>query len=84
MKNKNGNKDKSKKKGILYGILLIIGLLAFILELFVFQKPDGILGFLICIVSIYLILGSIIKLCILSRKFENALINFLDAIMWLP
>lgn len=73
-----------KNKIILYSVFLVMGLLTFILEIFVFQKPDGILGFVICLISIYLVIGSAVKLCKLSSKFENVLINFLDAIMWLP
>ena len=64
---------QNKNKFILYIILLGIGLLIFISEIFIFQKPDGVLGFIICIFSIYLILGSIIKLCKLSKKFSNKL-----------
>lgn len=75
---------EKKNKIIRYSVLLVIGLLSFILEIFVFQKPDGVLGFIICIVSIYLILASTIKLCRLSSKFENGLIMLLDAVMWLP
>ena len=30
-----------KKKLILYGIVLFMGLLSFILQIFVFQKPNG-------------------------------------------
>lgn len=66
------------KKIILWSALLIIGLLTFILQIFVFQKPDGILGFLICITSIFLILGSIIRLCFLRPKLVDWLLNLLD------
>lgn len=75
---------KIKNKLILYSVLLTLGLLIFILELFVFQKPDGIAGLIICIISIYLIVGSIVKLCKLSEKFANALPNVLDLLFWLP
>jgi len=73
-----------RKKLILYGAILTAGLLAFILEIFVFQKPDGILGLGICLVSIFMILGSIIKLCKLSPKFENSMWTALDILFWLP
>lgn len=39
-----------KKKLILYGIVLFMGLLSFILQIFVFQKPNGTLGFAICVI----------------------------------
>lgn len=72
------------KKLILYGTMLLTGLLVFILEIFIFQKPDGILGLVICIASVLMILGSIIKLCILSPKFENSFLMVLDIFFWLP
>lgn len=72
------------KKLILYSILLILGLSVFILEIFVFQKPDGILGLVICIISVLTIIGSIIKLCKLSPKFEDSFLTALDIFFWLP
>ena len=72
------------KKLILYGAILLVGLLVFILEIFVFQKPDGILGLVICIASILMILGSTMKLCIMSPKFENSFLTALDIFFWLP
>lgn len=73
-----------RRKIIIYSILLILGLLIFISEIFIFQKPDGILGYGICIISIYFILGSLIKLCKLSKKFSNTLLALLDILFWLP
>lgn len=75
---------KTKKKIVLYSILLILGLAIFISEIFIFQKPDGILGLIICIISIYLILGSIIKLCKLSERISHTLLDLLDLLFWLP
>ena len=72
------------KKSILYGAILLVGLLVFILEIFVFQKPDGILGLIICIASFLMVLGSIIKLCMLSPKFEESFLTALDIFFWLP
>lgn len=77
-------KINKQNKIIIYSILLTLGLTIFILEIFVYQKPDGIVGLIICILSIYLILGSIIKLCKLSSKFENTFLSLLDIIFWLP
>lgn len=77
-------KINKQNKIIIYSILLALGITIFILELFIFQKPDGILGLTICIISIYLILGSIIKLCKLSSKFENTFLSLLDILFWLP
>lgn len=64
-------------------ILLLIGLLSFILQLFVFEAPNGIIGFLLCLISIYLIIGSIIKLCQLSTKIKNSIFNILDLLFFI-
>lgn len=72
------------KKLMLYSAILLAGALAFILEIFVFQKPDGILGLAICIVSLLMILGSIVKLCILSPRFKDSFLTALDIFFWLP
>lgn len=75
---------KKKNKIILHSVLLILALSGFISEIFIFQKPDGILGLIICIISVYFILGGIIKLCSLSKSFSNTLLNLLDLLFWLP
>lgn len=75
---------KRNKKAFLYGLLLLISLAVFILEIFVFQKPDGILGLIICIASILTIFGSLVKLCKLSPIFEDSFLKFLDLLWWLP
>ena len=68
--------DRSKKL-LLYTAMLLVGLAAFVLEIFVFQKPDGVLGLIICITSI-------VKLCRLSPKFEDGFLKALDIFFWLP
>lgn len=73
-----------KRKLIIYGILLFVGLLSFILQIFMYQKPNGILGFVICVISVLMILVSILKLCILSPKFQNSFLVALDVFTWLP
>lgn len=70
-------------KIILCIALLIIGLLSFILQVFIFEAPDGILGFILCLVSIYLIIGSIFKLCKLSTKVKNSLFDILDLLFFI-
>lgn len=64
-------------------ILLVIGLLSFTLQLFVFEAPDGIIGFLLCLTSIYLIIGSIIKLCQLSTNIKNSIFDLLDLLFFI-
>lgn len=64
-------------------VLLIIGLLTFNLQFFVFEAPDGIFGFILCLFSIYLIMGSAIRLCQLSKKFKNIIFNILDLLFFI-
>ncbi|MGM9941513.1 MAG: hypothetical protein ACI32N_05925 [Bulleidia sp.] len=73
-----------KKKQLLYAVTLTAGLISFILQIFVFQKPDGTIGFILCDVSILMILISIIRLCAFSHAFRNGFLTFLDAITWIP
>lgn len=58
--------------------LLLVGFCSFVLQLFIFEAPDGIVGFLLCLISIYLIIGSVIKLCQLSTKAKNFILDILD------
>lgn len=74
---------KKEKQIIICIILLILGLLSFILQLFVFEAPDGTFGFIICLISIYLIIGSILKLCKLSKVFKNNLLDLLDLLFFI-
>lgn len=74
---------KKQTKIILCILLLVIGLLSFTLQLFVFEAPDGIVGFLLCLISIYLIVGSIIKLCQLSTKIKNLIFDILDLLFFI-
>ncbi|MCM1082059.1 MAG: hypothetical protein NC393_13960 [Clostridium sp.] len=77
---------KNKKQVVLYIVLLLTGLLMIILQAFVFEAPDGFLGFLVCLVSVWLILGSVIKLCKLSGSFRDSaidmLLDILDNVLW--
>lgn len=74
------------KKGriLLYGAILVLGLLAFVLEIFVFQKPDGFWGLMICIISLLMIFVGIIKLCQASEKFKSEFWEALDIFSFLP
>lgn len=72
----------TNKKG-LYIILLLLSL-TFIALMFVLEKPDGILGFILFLISLYTAIGSLIKLCKISQKFKNNIINILDLLFWLP
>lgn len=78
------NKMTKTKKLLIYGIALAVGLAVFILEVFIFQKPDGFLGLLICFASLFMIFISIIKLCVLSEKIKNGFFTAMDIFSWLP
>ena len=69
---------KERKQTIISIIFLIIGILTFILQLFIFEAPDGILGFTICLISILTIEFSIIKLYKTNKKFKEIFTNLLD------
>ena len=71
-----------KKKIILYSILLLLSIIAFVL-IYIFDA-SGIIGYLITLLTFYIFLGSVIKLCRLSEKFKNGIINFIDLLFWLP
>lgn len=74
---------KKKTKVKLCIILFLIGLLSFILQVFVFEAPNGVIGFLLCIINIYLIIGSIIKLCQLSTNIKNLIFDILDLLFFI-
>mgnify|MGYP001138646897 CR=1 FL=1 len=64
-------------------MLFVMGVLSFTLQIFVFESPDGIIGFLLCLASIYLMMGSIIKLCQLSTKIKNTILDILDLLFFI-
>lgn len=64
-------------------MLLALGVTSFILQLFVFEAPDGVVGFLLCLTSIYLIMGSIFKLCKLSNNIKNSIFDILDLLFFI-
>ena len=74
---------KNETKNSIYGLLLVIGLAIFILQLFIFEAPNGVLGFLLCLFSIYLIVGSTIGLCKINKNFKNQIPSFLDILFFL-
>ncbi len=74
---------KRENQIILCSVLLAIGLIGFILQIFVFEAPNGTLGFILCLLNIYLIIGSIIKLCQISKRFKNSLLDILDLLFFI-
>lgn len=69
---------KKQNQIILFIVLLAAGLLTVCLQLFVFESPDGILGFMLFSLSLCLISVSTIKLCKLSESVKNSVFGVLD------
>lgn len=86
MKKNNRKKGNitTKKSIILHLTLLIVALAIFILQIFVFQQPDGFFGMILCIVCILAVLFSTIKLCMISEKFENTFWALVEMVFNLP
>ncbi len=74
---------KRQTKIYLYVFLLVIGLLSFILQLFVFEALDGSMGFLLYLISISLIINGLIQLCRLSSKIRNFIFDILDILFFI-
>ncbi len=72
---------KSKKKWkIIYSIFFVLGLCGFILQIFVFEKPDGNIGFILCLIEVGCISGSTVRLCQLSKDFKDGFLKFLKIV----
>lgn len=67
----------------IYYIMLAISLILFVLAFTVLANTEWVGGIVIGI-SIYLFLGSIIKICKTNDKLKNALISSIDLLFWLP
>ena len=67
----------------IYYIMLAISLILFVLAFTVLANTEWVGGIVIGI-SIYLFLGSIIKICKTNDKLKNTLVNSIDLLFWLP
>ena len=63
--------------------MLVISLILFVLAFTGFANTEWVGGIVIGI-SIYLFLGSIIKMCKTNDKLKNTLISSIDLLFWLP
>lgn len=61
----------------LCSILFILGLVGFVLQIFVLEWPDGNLGLCCCLIEVACIIGSAIRLCQLSKDFKDGFFRFL-------
>lgn len=62
---------------IICGILFILGVIGFILQIFVLEWPDGNLGLFCCLMEVACIIGGAIRLCQLSKDFKVGFFRFL-------
>lgn len=72
-----------KKKIALYLFTMFVSIVLFVLSMTVLGETK-LAAPIIIVVSIYLFIGSIIKLCKLSNRFKNSVILTLDFLFWLP
>jgi len=72
-----------KKKMYLYVILIVVSILLFIIAMTVLGNTKFIAPIII-VISIYLLAGSLIKLCKMNDKLKNTIICALDLLLWLP
>jgi len=72
-----------KKKLVLYISLLVVSILLVIISTTVLGNTK-LISPIIIVVSIYLFVGSLIKLCKMNDKLKNTVICFADLLFWLP
>lgn len=62
----------------LFLFLGIVGIVLFNLQVFVFENPDGFIGYLVCLFSVLLTIISFIKLYQASKTFRGFIKNILE------
>ncbi len=72
-----------KKKISLYVSLIIVSILLFIIAMTILGNTKFIAPIII-VISIYLFVGSLIKLCKMNNKLKNTVICIIDLLFWLP
>jgi len=72
-----------KKKVLLYLILIIVAVSLFVLSITLLANTK-IIAPIIIVLSVYLFLGGVIKLCRLNDKFKDTVMGILDLLFWLP
>ncbi len=72
-----------KKKISLYVSLIIVSILLFIIAMTILGNTKFIAPIII-VISTYLFVGSLIKLCKMNNKLKNTVICIVDLLFWLP
>lgn len=67
----------------IYYLLIVVAIVLFDLAIWLFNDTKFIAPIMI-VLSIYLFLGAIIKLCKTNKKLKGTLIYSLDLLFWLP
>ncbi len=65
----------------LFLFLGLMGIVFFVLQVFVLEYLDGFIGYLVCTFSVFLTIISFIKLFQISKLFRKFLTEFLD-LLW--
>lgn len=73
---------KNKNK-MLYCILTVFSVILFIASVSLLNDTK-IMAPIVIVISIYLFLGAIVKLCKTNDKLKNTVICALDLLFWLP
>ncbi len=71
------------KKRNLYISLVVVSIILFIIAMTILGNTKFIAPFVI-VVSIYLFVGSLIKLCRMNEKLKNMVIGTFDLLFWMP
>lgn len=66
-----------------YYLLIAVAIVLFGISIWLFNDTKFVAPIMI-VVSIYLFLGAIIKLCKTNKKLKDTLICYLDLLFWLP
>ncbi len=72
-----------KKKISLYIGFIIVSILLFVIAMTILGNTKFIAPIII-VISIYLFVGSLIKLCKMNDKLKNTVICIIDLLFWLP
>ncbi len=72
-----------EKKIALYSFTIIVAIILFVVSMTVLGETE-LAAPIIIVISVYLFVGSLIKLCKLNDRFKNLVITALDILFWLP
>lgn len=71
-----------KKRIVFHSAISILSITILTLQLFVFEAPDGTLGFLLCLGCVWAFLFGIINLYRTSDRFKRIITALIDALFW--